>query len=238
MKICKDAGASYVIITAKHHDGFCLWDTKSTSQKSTNYTSKIDIVDRFCSSARKHGLRVGIYYSWYEFEQTCTKKYMDSCVELQIDELSKFKPDIWWFDGDWALTTKYAQNKAELLCNKLKLMNPNVEINDRIGLDPEKKKDINYLGNSTYRVYGDREIPSVQPLVKWEHVNTIGLSWGYNKEQTAFDYKSADQLYAIYRKVIDKAGRFLINIGPKADGTLDDTEVEIIKEFAQVLPSD
>jgi len=68
MKLCKEVNATYVILTAKHHDGFCLWPTKST-----NFCVKKDLVKEFIESAKKYNLKYGIYYSWYEFNRTCTK---------------------------------------------------------------------------------------------------------------------------------------------------------------------
>ena len=236
MQICKSAGAKYVIITAKHHDGFCLWPTKSTNHNSAQAACKKDIVGMFRDAARRNGLAFGVYYSWFEFGQSCTIHYMDTIVSIQINELQTYKPDIWWFDGDWACTTKYANTKIQTLCDDIRRANVHALINDRIGGDKkikEQRKDLHFLGNASYKVYGDREIPNEIPKVKWEHINTIGLSWGRNKAQTSEHYKTATQLYDLYKVVALKGGNFLLNLGPNSDGTLDPQEISVLEEFSR-----
>ena len=234
MTLCKEIGASYVILTAKHHDGFCLWNTKTTDHNSYKSICHKDILLEFANSARRRGLRFGIYYSWLEFNKSCTIKYFDEVVIPQINELMLYNPDIWWFDGDWECNSKYTNDKMIEICKLLKQRNPRVEINDRIG-GKDNKKDINFLGESTYRVYSDREIPIVVPRVPWEHINTIGLSWGYNKQQESKDYKSLEQLFDLYKRVTVMGGRFLLNLGPKADGSLDENEVTRLRELGSLI---
>lgn len=229
MKLCKEIGAKYVILTSKHHDGFCLYPTKTTK-----FRTERDIVGEFCLIARKYDLKVGIYYSWYEFNQTCTKKYMDNIISIQVEELSRNNPDIWWFDGDWACKTKYAKEKVRYICEKLKKMNSNIKINDRV-CD---------FRNGTYRVFKDRYIPEEKDInlmrgeikSEWEHINTIGLSWGYNKVQDSkLHYKSPETLYELYKKVKGKNGKFLLNLAPDSSGNIDVNEVRIIKEFGKLI---
>ena len=88
------------------------------------------------------------------------------------------------------------------------------------------------LDTSTYRVYGDRHIPTEIPSVPWEHVNTIGLSWGRNKYQEEKDYKGGIELYELYKKVRSLNGKFLLNIGPNPDGTLDLYELKSLIDFS------
>lgn len=219
MKLCKEIKASYVILTSKHHDGFCLWPTKTTKF----HTNK-NIVEMFINSARKHDLKVGIYYSWYEFNKSCTIDYMDNIVSIQIEELSKFNPDIWWFDGDWICKTKYAKNKIKSICSNLIKLNPNVKINDRV---------CDYK-NGTYRVFKDRHIPETEIKNEWEHINTISCSWGYNRAQKEEHYKSPEKLYKLYKEIKSKNGKFLLNLAPDNNGIIDKNEEKIIREFAKL----
>ena len=237
MKLCKENGASYVILTSKHLDGFCLWDTKTTTYNSMNSGCKRDLIDLFAKSARKHELLFGIYYSWIEFGKGCTKKYIDNVISPQIDELTTYNPDIWWFDGDWSCTTKISNEFISNTCKKLKKYNPKVQINDRLGGRKElkeKRECLNYLGDATYRSYGDREIPKVCPEIPWEHINTIGYSWGRNKKQELKHYKTVEELLEIYKQVKELNGKFLLNLGPNSDGTLDEIEVKRLKEFGRL----
>lgn len=215
----ENSGASYVIITAKHHDGFCLC---------------VDILANIKKSAIKHGLKFGIYYSWMEFNRKVDKEYLSKVVVPQLSELIKYEPDIFWFDGDWEFRSGYSQEVIDFCCKYIRSSLPKTEINDRIG-HKEERKNPNFLGLSTYRVYSDRHIPSEKPNVPWEHVNTIGYSWGRNKQQKSSDYKSAKELFELYPQVRKMGGRFLINVGPDAEGNICEEEVQVLKEFGKLL---
>lgn len=133
MEVAQSIGAIYVILTARHHDGYCLWDTNSTPFNSCKTGPKIDLVKKFKESALAHGLKFGLYYSWFEFGQSFTKKYVDTITQIQMNELiNLYLPDMWFFDGDWTITTKYAKEKINIIIEKIKEKNCNSQINDRI----------------------------------------------------------------------------------------------------------
>jgi alpha-L-fucosidase len=235
------AGASYAIITAKHHDGFCLWPSRTTNFTSASAASATnghrDIIQEFKDGCDRWGLKFGVYYSWMEFDRTCTKEYLDSVVVPQIRELVRYKPRIFWFDGDWPCTTNYARGVIDQCVEYVKRAIPDVSINDRIGHMDERRTNPAFLGKSTYRVYEDRAIPNSKPVVEWEHVNTIGLSWGYNRQQTDSDYKPASELFEIYQSVLgQKNGRLLLNVGPDETGSLCAPESTRLLEFGRLLP--
>lgn len=119
------------------------------------------------------------------------------------------------------MTTTFSQTTAADICREFKKDNTLIEINDRIGSQN--------LDLATFRVFGDRHIPDTIPDTPWEHINTIGLSWGRNKEQTPRDYQSGQDLERLYQKVKATHGNFLINLGPNGDGTLDPNEVTSLK---------
>eukprot|EP01118_Nematostelium_gracile_P015946 TRINITY_DN6500_c0_g1_i1.p1 TRINITY_DN6500_c0_g1~~TRINITY_DN6500_c0_g1_i1.p1 ORF type:complete len:366 (-),score=71.39 TRINITY_DN6500_c0_g1_i1:19-1116(-) len=239
MQLCKSIGATYVILTSKHHDGFCLFPTTTTSFNSTERGPERDLLAEFLSSARKFDLKVGIYYSWLQFDRTMTKAYMKDFVTPQIDELIKHKPDIFWFDGDWTCATNIANDTIVETVKKIRRKLPNIIINDRLGGSRELKdnrlKDTNFLGNADYRVYDDRAIPKETPKVPWEHINTIGYSWGRNRYTSADDYKSGEDLFKLYKQVRQKKGKFLLNLGPDYDGTLDPNEVKSLICFSELM---
>lgn len=226
MKQAIKIGAKYVILTAKHHDGFCLWPTEYTLGGCV----KNDLMNTFVTTGRKYGLLIGIYFSWYEFGHNTTISYMQNIAIPQVEQLHKlYKPDIWWFDGNWLNSSKKINEMIKLLVINLRKTSI---VNDRLYGSKEDKElalDINYLGDFDFRVYSDRTIPKEYPKVPWESIHTIGLSWGYNKEQQKDNYKSEKELQDIYEKVTELGGRFLINLGPKYDGTLDENELESLK---------
>jgi alpha-L-fucosidase len=235
MSLAKSCGAETVIITSKHHDGYCLWPTKTTT-----YHSERDILEDFKKAAKDHGLNFGIYYSWWEFENNCNNDYCYNTMMPQVKELcDRYNPDLWWFDGDWMFKSQLANRAIDECLNYITKANPNAQINDRVGGSCEirkMKENPNWLGTySSFRVYGDRTLPKIAPTVPWEHINTIGLSWGRNKQQHKKHYKTGDQLADLYKNVSTLNGRFCINLGPDADGCLDPFEVDSLKNMAKII---
>lgn len=219
MDICVKCRATSVIITSRHHDGFCLWNTTKTEKKTRE-----DIVLIFKEEAEKRKLIFGIYYSWFEFLEPMTIDYFDKICIPQINELLRYSPKIIWFDGDWKIKSK---TLIEYIRNMTVYLRGNgILINDRIC---ETNKDV-----ASFYCGSDRFLPS-QPISNWQHINTIGLSWGYNKEQEEVDYKSGRQLFELFRNVVSLGGNFLLNIGPKHDGELDPRELRSLNEFSELI---
>lgn len=206
----------YVILTAKHHDGFCLWNTKTTGHKSEK-----DWVELFVKTAEKYKIKVGLYYSWSEFGKSITKDFIHKTIIPQIVELKKYKPFYWWFDGHWEIKTKYA---TEVLSDTVALLRKDALVNSRVVGDGYDVK-----------IFGDRIYPTFVPDYQWEYIFTIGHSWGYNKAQEKCDYKDGKELKRLYDIVMEKKGNFLINFGPKMNGELDDNELSSYHEFIGMI---
>lgn len=219
MKICVKCRASYVLITSRHHDGFCLWNTNTMSIKSYN-----DIVLIFKEEAEKHGLIFGIYYSWFEFLKPMTMEYFNNICIPQINELLKYNPRMIWFDGDWTIKSKALINYIRDMTLYLKQFG--IAINDRI---TEENKDV-----ASFIVGKDRSFTS-NTSKSWQHINTIGISWGYNKEQEPSDYKSGRDLFNLINQVVQANGHFLLNIGPNYDGSFDPHEIKSLNELAELI---
>lgn len=219
VKTCLNLGFTYIILTAKHHDGFCLFDTKTINKKSD-----IDICKIFSEECKKVGMKYGFYYSWFECDMNFNVDYFNNYCMKQIDELLKLNPNYLWFDGDWKITQKQILTKINLLCKSI--TNLGIKINDRIG----NQNNYDYC---TYKVKNDRYFPDKYNNNKnWQHVTTIGYSWGYNK----FDqYKDGKELYKIYLQVKNLNGSFLLNIGPQQDFSISKGELISINEFSKFL---
>lgn len=219
LDLCVSCKASHVIITARHHDGFCLWNTTTTSNKPYN-----DVVQIFKEEAEKRGLQFGIYYSWFEFTKPFTVDYFNSVCVPQLLELDKYNPNMIWFDGDWKITQKTLIGQVSQIVKYFR--DKGISVNDRIC-----KENINL---ASYYVGPDRNIPQ-QPMQSWQHITTIGISWGYNREQEKQDYKTGKQLYDTLCYCANNGGCMLLNIGPKYDGTLDESEVNSLVELSKLL---
>jgi len=236
-KLIKESGAKYSVITSKHHDGFALWDTKYGNLNAVeNSGAKKDVLTPFVKELRKNDLKVGIYYSLPDWSSDLypdylrdTKRYKISedpkrwekfkkYQQGQLKELTKnYKPDLWWFDGDWE------HDEKEWDIPKIKSIlvdgNPNTIMNSRL------------RGKGDYDT-PEQGLPIMKPASKyWELCMTTNESWGYQPSDT--HYKSSQQIIDIFVDCISKGGNLLLDIGPKADGTIPAEQVKILKDLGR-----
>jgi alpha-L-fucosidase len=232
-KLIKESGAKYAVMTSKHHDGVALWQTDDGILDVVNMTpAGRDLVGPYCEALRAEGIKVGLYYSLIDwsfidypnFTKT-QKRYIEDSVRWgrftdfnlgQIREIStKFNPDLVWFDGDWEHGAEqwHAAEIRELLLEN----NPDVIINSRL------------QGYGDYAT-PEQGIPVSRPKSEyWELCMTMNDSWGY--QQNDKNYKSANLIIRIFADVIGMGGNLLLDIGPKADGTIPEEQVSILQEL-------
>ena len=234
-EIFKEAGAEYVVLTTKHHDGMALWDTKAGELSTVKCTpAKRDLISPFVKEVRKQGLKLGFYYSLLDWSHpdypnmTRTEvRYKDDSVRwqrfvdfnmAQLSELNKtWKPDLYWFDGDWEQTAEAWNSKG--IVDLLRSDNKNVIINSRI------------QGYGDYAT-PEQGVPIVRPEDKyWELCMTMNDSWGYQHTDT--NYKSPFILLRTFVDCLSMGGNLLLDIGPKEDGTIPEEQVAILKEFGR-----
>ncbi len=233
--LIKESGAKYAVLTSKHHDGVALWDTKAGDLSVVKKTPAArDLVAPYCAALRKQGLKVGLYYSVLDWSNPDypnftknEKRYTEDPVRWakftefnhkQIAELGKnFNPDLYWFDGDWEQSAE--KWKAKEIRESILAINPNAIINSRL------------------QGYGDYATPEQGLPVKrpedkyWELCMTINDSWGY--QQNDREFKTPEQVIKIFAECISKGGNLLLDIGPKADGTIPEENVKILKELGK-----
>ena len=233
--LIKESGARYSILTSKHHDGVALWDTKLSDLNVVDKTpAGKDLVGPFCEALRNKGVKVGMYYSLLDWSHPDYPNFLrnkkrytkdpekwDRFVKFnfgQLEELSKrYKPDLYWFDGDWE--QKAEQWKAKELRESLVKWNPNVILNSRL------------QGYGDYAT-PEQGLPVTKPESKyWELCMTMNDSWGY--QHNDHNYKSANQIIRIFVDCISMGGNLLLDIGPKADGTIPEKQVSILKELGR-----
>lgn len=229
-KLIKESGAKYSIITTKHHDGVALWNTKQSDLNVVKKTkAKRDLIAPFVKAIRKENLKVGLYYSlldWshpdypnfirgkkrYEKDESRWKKFTKFNFG-QLKELTKFNPDLYWFDGDWEQSAE--KWKAKEIRQLLLKETPNTIINSRL------------------QGYGDYATPEQGvPITKpknnfWELCLTMNDSWGYQPNDNK--YKTVNQIIRIFVDCISMGGNLLLDIGPKPDGTIPEEQVAILK---------
>lgn len=233
--LIKESGAKYAVMTSKHHDGVALWDTKLGNLNVVKKTPAArDLVTPFVAALRKQGLKVGIYFSLLDWSNPDypnftknEKRYTEDTTRWsrfmrfdfgQIGEIGKnFNPDLYWFDGDWEQSAE-KWNAAEI--RKMILdRNPSAIINSRL------------QGYGDYAT-PEQGLPVKRPADKyWELCMTINDSWGY--QQNDREFKSPEQIINIFSECLSKGGNMLLDIGPKADGSIPSEEVNVLRELGK-----
>lgn len=245
-KLFRKSGAKYVVITAKHHDGFALWDAPNSNYwkkakpfgpwNSVKIGPHRDIIGELAVAVRKQGLKFGVYYSLLEWYNTLlnrdsrkkTTKYVDTVVIPQLKDLVvKYKPDIIWFDGHWNKDVSYWKTLEFLTwLYEESPVKDTVVVNDRLG----KGTDGIY---GDFRNYTDRYLPKIIPDRKWENVMTISRGWGYNRLHKDKDFKTSKELINIMKKTFSLGGNVLMNIGPLPDGTITKQESQRLLDIGK-----
>lgn len=241
-RMAKDAGMKYIVITSKHHDGFCLFDSKHTDFDVMSTPFQRDIMQELADACRRHGLRLCWYHSimdWrhpdylprrtWEADRPVGDADFDRFrryLHGQVEELLTNYGDIgvMWFDGEWESTWTHEHGKALYeLCRRLQ---PDVIVNNRVD-----KGRAGMAGLTTdARYFGDfgtpeQEVPSTGlPGVDWESCITMNGHWGYNRHDD--DWKSATELIRMLVDIASKGGNLLLNVGPTAEGEFPAESVE------------
>jgi alpha-L-fucosidase len=241
----KEAGMKYVVLTAKHHEGFCLWDSKFTDYKSTNTPFGKDIIREYVDAFRAEGLKVGFYYSlidWHHPDYTIDRNhpqrqdYDTSYTRLnkgkdmnryreymknQVRELltNYGEISIIWFDFSFpGKNGKGHQDwDSENLLKLARSLQPGIIVDDRLDLrDVEGGWD--FTTPEQYKVTKWPEINGKK--APWETCQTFSGSWGYYRDETS--WKSPAQLIELLAESVSKGGNLLLNVGPTARGAFDD----------------
>lgn len=236
-ELIRESGAKYTVLTTKHHDGFALWDTKAGSLSAKKSSpAKRDLITPFVEAVRKQGLKLGLYYSlldWsnenYPNHTRTVSRYdikkdpsrWDKFCKFNFAQMAElnttFKPDLYWFDGDWE--QKAEDWNSSGIIKMLRSTNPNVIVNSRI------------QGHGDYAT-PEIGVPVVRPKSRyWELCYTMNDSWGYQPGDT--DFKTPQMLLCTFVDCLSMGGNLLLDIGPKADGTIPQEEVDILKAFGR-----
>lgn len=246
-RTAKGAGMKYFVITTKHHEGFCLWDSEYTDYKATNTLYGKDLLKPMVEAFREEGLHVGFYYSlidWHhpefpvdrfhpmrdnkEFREKNKdrdiKKYI-KYLRAQVRELlTKFgQVDYIFFDFSYPGEEGKGRDdwQSEKLLKMVRQLHPHILVNDRLDLnDVPGGWDF-----KTPEQFMAREWVKVdgKPIL-WETCQTFSGSWGYHRDETT--WKSVKQLVEILIDTVSKGGNFLLNVGPTARGEFDDRAMD------------
>jgi alpha-L-fucosidase len=246
-RAAREAGMKYIVVTTKHHDGFCLWDTKLTDFKATRTPCGRDLIRPLVEAARAEGLKVGFYYSlldWHHPEYTIDAfhpmrddpafvarakgrdigRYAEFLAGQLRELLTGYGPiDTLFLDYSFPGPNGKGRNewKSERLLRMIRELQPGIVINDRLDL-------LAVPGGWDYRTpeqFMPREGVRVDGRpVPWETCQTFSGSWGYHRDESS--WKSVRQLVVMLIETVSKGGNLLLNVGPTGRGTFDERAID------------
>src|SRR6516164_273193 len=227
-RLAKRAGMKYMVMTTKHHEGFCLFDTKTTNYCAPKQGPGRDLVKEYVEAARGEGLRVGFYYSLMDWhhpdgarcatDEVARQRFVEYTHGLIRELMTNYgKIDVLWYDVHWPLTAEQWQSER---MNKMVFeLQPDIIVNNRNGLPgdfatPEQRIEAAKSG-------------------AWESCMTLNDSWGYQRSDD--NWKSSRQSIRNLISCMRDEGNYLLNIGPRADGSIPEESVRVLSEVGQWL---
>lgn len=256
-RAAKKAGMKYAVMTAKHHDGFCLFDSKLTDYKATNTKAGRDLIKEYVEAFREEGLKVGLYYSLLDWHHpdfpayghwphpmSANEEYRDkqhnwenyiNYFHGQVKELltNYGKIDIMWFDFSFDIFTGEKWGATSLV-KMMRSIQPDIIIDNRLGGNLKAKNPEIYSGDfdSPEQIMPPKGIVNEEGSpVPWELCITLNNSWGYNSTDKSF--KSPKLLIRTLVECVSKNGNLLLNVGPNALGEIPKESLEVLNEIGK-----
>lgn len=238
-KLFEQSGAKYIVLTSKHHDGYALWPSEHASRlwgfpwNAASVGPHRDLIGDLFKAVRKTSVRAGMYYSLYEWFnplwKSDPKRFAAEHTWPQMKELiNNYEPDVFWTDGDWDATAETWKSQEFLawLFNE-STVKDKVVVNDR-------------WGSGVRFRHGGIFTPEYQPDLGfeeryWEESRGMGHSYGYNREEDAWDYNSTESLVMQLVDKVSRGGNFLLDIGPDEHGKIPPIMQERLLQMGEWL---
>lgn len=234
-KLFKKSGAQYVLLVTKHHDGYCLWDSKYQPQwNSVMSGPKRNIVEEVTQAVRAEGMKMGFYYSLLEWTNPMHKwtvdptdsvgRYVEEYMMPQFKELvNRYKPSVIFSDGDWDYTAEQLHS-AELISWYYNTVGSEAVVNDR-------------WGHGNQHGYRTPEYSAgIQQIDRpWAECRGLGRSFGLNRHEPLENYLSSQELIRHFAKLVAAGGGMTLNVGPAADGQIPLLQQERLQDLGKWL---
>lgn len=232
-RLFREAGARYVVLVTKHHDGYCLWDSpQQPDWNSTVSGPRRNIVSDLTEAVRREGLTMGFYYSlpewsnprhiWTVASADSTADYVDNYMVPQFKELvSRYKPELLFSDGDWDFSADQLRS-VELIDWYYRTVGPNAIVNDRWGRGTQH-------GFRTPE-YSAGIADTTRP---WAECRGIGRSFGLNRNEDLDNYLTSAALIQHFCELVAHGGGLTLNVGPYADGTIPLIQQERLRDLGR-----
>jgi alpha-L-fucosidase len=238
-RIFKESGARYVALTSKHHDGFCLFPSEEANRDWGRPWNAVDIGPRrdllgdLSAAVRKAGLKMGFYYSLYEWFNplwlTDRPLYVEKHMIPQFkDVVTRYKPSIIFSDGEWDMPSE-SWKSPELLAwlYNDSPVKDEVIVNDRWGQEAR-----HHHGGYFTTEYGAGMPDASHP---WEENRGIGFSYGYNRNEPLSNYRTGKELVWMLADLVARGGNLLLDVGPTADGRIPEIMQARLEELGDWL---
>lgn len=226
-KLARQAGQKYMVMTTKHHEGFCHWDTKLTDYCAPKQGPGRDLVAEYLEAAHAEGLRAGFYYSLMDWhhpdgarcatDDAARERFVEYTHGLVHELMTNYgKIDVLWYDVDWPLTAE--QWQSEKMNAMVFKAQPDIIVNNRNGLAGDFSTP-------------EQEISAAESGRAWETCMTMNDSWGYQKADDA--WKSTKTIVRNLAECARGGGNYLLNIGPRPDGSIPEESVRTLTDVGR-----
>ncbi len=226
-KLAKAAGMKYMVMTTKHHEGFCNFDTKLTDYNAVKQGPKRDLVREYVEAARAEGMRVGFYYSLMDWhhpdgarcatDEAARRRFVDYTHGLIRELMTNYgKIDVLWYDVSWPLNAQGWE--SEKMNQMVFQLQPDIIVNNRNAL----QGDFSTPEQTITAAAGGRA---------WESCMTLNDSWGFNRADD--NWKPAKTVVRNLISCARDTGNYLLNIGPEGDGSIPPETVRILTEVGK-----
>jgi alpha-L-fucosidase len=232
-----DAGQKYVVITAKHHEGYAMWPTEVNDWNLRDHSSfdpSRDILAELKQATEERGIKLGFYYSiwdWHDpdFPDPATFPRYEQRMYAQLKELvDGYDPAVLWFDGEWSAdrpNNPWTERDGERLEAYVRELNPEIVVNNRVG----KRRAVDGDTGTP-----EQEIPDAPVAGQlWESCMTLNGSWGFAKWDER--WKSPVELTRNLVDIAGRSGNYLLNVGPDANGVVPAESVDRLAEMGDWL---
>jgi len=227
-RLAKAAGMKYMVMTTKHHEGFCLWDTQQTPYNAVKRGPGRDLVREYVEACREFGLKVGFYHSLMDWhhpdgarcaqDEAARRRFLDFIQGCARELCTNYGPiDVFWHDVSWPLETPERWESYQMN-GMIRELQPHIIINNRSKLDED-------FGTP------EEHVTAAGAGRDWEACMTFNGSWGYMP--SAIDWRSVREVIGMLRTAAGGQGNLLLNIGPAPDGSIPPEAVERLEKVGQ-----
>ncbi len=232
VRVAKAAGMKYIVFTSKHHDGFCMWDTKYTDFNIMNSPFKRDVMKELSEACKKEGIALGFYHStcdWHHPDFPLTSpggkvkretsnldRYTEYLKNQSVEIIKNYGPLlVMWYD----VPQQFDSVRGQGVIDHIRKIQPDILVNNRTGARGDFDTP-------------EQRVGSFQNTRAWETCMTIGRQWAWKPDD---DVKSLEQCLHNLIRSAGGDGNLLFNVGPRPDGTIEPLQVERLKEMGQWL---